>query len=395
MSASHRIQGADIEPADDFELRSPGLRLAQHGTVEVAKMPLDLDPGLAALGNPQLIRAIIAEMEGGAIPFQRFMELALYHPEHGYYRKRGRIGRQGDFLTSPTVHPIFGWAVGAWCRWVWEQLGRPVPFTIFEAGAGEGHLARALLDWAEGRDEEFARSIRYVAIEPHARGDDPRVEWIDEPLEAAEIGVVLANEFFDALPVQVFQVTERGPAEVMVAWNGERFVEVLGRLATVDGAPAEGRFEVSPMAYNTMRAMARFVRTGAVLTFDYGYPREELWAPWRTQGTLLCFYRHTSHTDPYVHVGEQDITAHVNFDELLAALEEEEMTTYGPVNQHDFLFRVGVGELIDAVRHDLQEYFVRRRAVEQLTDPAGLGRVRVIAGLRGLPGPPPGFEGEP
>ena len=358
-------------------------------------MPLDLDPGLAALGNPQLIRAIIAEMDGGAIPFRRFMELALYHPEHGYYRKPGRIGRQGDFLTSPVVHPIFGWTVAAWCRWVWEQAGQPSPFTIFEAGAGEGHLARAVLDWAEGRDQSFARAIRYVAIEPHARGTDPRVEWVDEPSEPADVGVVVANEFFDALPVQVYQATERGPAEVMVAWDGQRFIEVLGRIATIDGAPSEGRFEVSPMAYNTMRAMARFVRTGAVLTFDYGYPREELWAPWRTQGTLLCFYRHTSHTDPYVHVGEQDITAHVNFDELLVALEEEGMTSYGPVSQHDFLFRVGVGELVDAVRHDLQEYFVRRRAVEQLTDPAGLGRVRVIAGVRGVPGPPPGFEGEP
>lgn len=358
-------------------------------------MPLDLDPGLAALGNPKLVRAIISEMAGGAIPFQRFMELALYHPEHGYYRKPGRIGRQGDFLTSPSIHPLFGWAVGAWCRWVWEQLGRPAPFAIFEPGAGEGHLARAVLDWAEGRDPEFAAAIRYLAIERGARGNDPRVTWLDEPEEPAEAGAVIANEFFDALPVQLFEVTERGPAEVMVAWNGERFVEVRGRIATIDGAPPAGRFEVSPLAYGTMRAMARFVRRGAVLVFDYGYPRDELWAPWRTQGTLLCFYRHTAHTDPYVHVGEQDLTAHVNLDELLAALEAEEMETWGPRTQREFLYALGAQQLVEAVRHDLQEYFVRRRALEQLTDSAGLGRIRVIAGLRGIAGPPPGFEEEP
>ncbi|MCS7294247.1 MAG: SAM-dependent methyltransferase [Chloroflexota bacterium] len=358
-------------------------------------MPLDLDPGLAALGNPQLVRAIIAEMAGGAISFQRFMELALYHPEHGYYQKPGRIGRQGDFLTSPVIHPLFGWAVAAWCHWVWEQAGRPIPFVIFEPGAGEGHLARAVLDWAEGRHPAFAEAIRYVAIERGARGSDPRVTWITEPTEPAEAGVVVANEFFDALPVQLFEVTERGPAEVMVAWDGERFVELLGRIATIDGAPPAGRFEVSPQAFGTMRAMARFVRRGAVLVFDYGYPREELWAPWRTQGTLLCFYRHTAHADPYIHVGEQDLTAHVDLDALLAGLEAEEMEPWGPRTQREFLYALGAHDLVEAVRHDLQEYFVRRRALEQLTDSAGLGRIRVIAGLRGISGPPPGFEEEP
>ena len=106
-------------------------------------MPLDLDPGLAALGNARLVRAIIEELDGGAIPFQRFMELALYHPEFGYYRKPGRIGTQGDFLTSPTIHPMFGWAVAGWCRHAWQALGEPSPFMIFEPGAGEGAQNRA------------------------------------------------------------------------------------------------------------------------------------------------------------------------------------------------------------------------------------------------------------
>ena len=92
-------------------------------------MTIDLDPGSAALGNPRLVCAIVEEMDGGAIAFERFMELALYHPEFGYYRAPGRIGPQGDFLTSPAVHPMFGWAVAGWCRWVWAELGRPAEFT--------------------------------------------------------------------------------------------------------------------------------------------------------------------------------------------------------------------------------------------------------------------------
>ncbi len=358
-------------------------------------MALDLDPGTAALGNPRLIQAIIDEMAGGAIPFERFMELALYHPEHGYYRKPGRIGRQGDFLTSPIIHPLFGWAVAAWCRDAWARLGEPDEFTVFEPAAGEGALAAAILDWAEGRPDGFRDALRYVALEPNNPGSDPRVEWATPPVAPAQNGVVVTNELFDAFPVRLFDAGPRGPVEVFVRWDGERFVEQPGGVASIDGAPAEGRFEVNQRAYPAMRSLCSLVERGAVLVFDYGYPEEELWAPWRTTGTLLCFYRHTAHEDPYLHVGEQDITTHVNFSELSAAAEDEGMTVSGPVSQSEFLYALGIGSLVDSARGDMQEYFTRRRALEQLTDGAGLGRIRVLAATRGLEGVPPGFEAVP
>ncbi len=358
-------------------------------------MTLDLDPGTAGLGNPRLIQAIIDEMAGGAISFERFMELALYHPEHGYYRKPGRIGRQGDFLTSPSIHPMFGWAVAAWCRETWERLGRPDPFTIFEPAAGEGALAKAILDWAEGRDDGFRQAIHYVALEPNSPGTDPRIEWATPPVKPAQAGAVVTNEFFDALPVRLFDATARGPVEVFVRWNGERFVEQPGGVALIDDAPSEGRFEVNQRAYPLMRSLCALIERGSVLVFDYGYPQEELWAPWRTTGTLLCFYRHTAHEDPYIHVGEQDITTHVNFTELAAAAEDEGMAVFGPVAQSEFLYALGLGGLVDAVRGDMQEYFTRRRVLEQLTDGAGLGRIRVLAATRGIEGSMPGFEAVP
>ena len=356
-------------------------------------MALDLDPGLAGAGNPALVKAIIGEMDGGAISFERFMELALYHPEHGYYRKPGRIGTGGDFLTSPAIDPMFGWAVGAWCEWTWEALGRPHPFTIIEPGAGEGALATALLDWAEGRGGEFAEALRYIAIEPNAPGSDRRVEWREDAPAPAAAGVVLSNELFDALPVRLFEVQERGPVEVYVRWDGEAFVEARGPVATIDGAPAAGRFEVSGRAHATMAAMCDLVERGAVLTFDYGYPVEELWADWRRQGTLLCFYRHTAHENPYLHVGEQDLTAHVNLSELELAMELAGMTAFGPATQAAFLTEAGLGALVEDARDDMPEYFARRRALQQLTDSAGLGRIRVLAGTRGVEGVPPGFGG--
>ena len=355
-------------------------------------MTLNLSPGKAAAGNARLVRAIVDEMDGGAISFQRFMQLALYHPEHGYYRKSGRIGKQGDFLTSPTIHPMFGWVVAAWCREVWEAMGRPRPFHIFEPGAGEGALAGSILDWAEGREDGFGEAIRYIAVESNSPGNDSRIDWRTSNLQPVANGVVVTNELFDAFAVRLFDAGGRGAVEVFVRWDGEQFVETAGSVTTVDGAPAEGRFEVNSGAYPAMVGLCSLVERGAILVFDYGYPQPELWAPWRTTGTLLCFYRHTAHENPYIHVGEQDITTHVNLSELLSAAEDAGMQTFGPVSQASFLYALGAQSLVDSARSEMAEYFARRRALEQLTDSAGLGRIRVLAATRGLTHIPPGFE---
>ncbi|MEP6871132.1 MAG: SAM-dependent methyltransferase [Anaerolineaceae bacterium] len=356
-------------------------------------MTLDLSPGKAALGNARLVRAIAEEMDGGAISFQRFMELALYHPEWGYYRTPGRVGRQGDFLTSPTIHPMFGWIVAAWCKVIWDSLGRPNPFHIIEPGAGSGALGAAILDWAEGRDDGFREVIRYVALEPNSPGTDPRIDWRLPPIPTVDAGVVVTNELFDAFPVRLFHgAGARGAVEVYVRWDGDQFVETAGSVTRIDDAPAEGRFEVNPGAFPTMESLCSLIERGAVLVFDYGYPQAELWAPWRKAGTLLCFYRHTAHENPYIHVGEQDITTHVNFSELRAAANGARMQTFGPISQAAFLHGLGAQSLVDSSRGEMAEYFARRRALEQLTDGAGLGRVRVLAATRGIKGTPPGFE---
>jgi SAM-dependent MidA family methyltransferase len=218
---------------------------------------------------------------------------------------------------------------------------------------------------------------------------------VSTPLPAVEHGVIVANELFDAFPVRLFEASGRGPVEVYVRWDGEQFVEARGPVVAVDDAPGSGRFEVNTHAYPAMQSLCGLVRRGAVLVFDYGYPQEELWAEWRTAGTLLCFYRHTAHEDPYVHVGEQDITAHVNFSDLEAAAIDEGFAVHGPVSQADFLLALGLGQVVDSARSDMGEYFTRRRALESLTDTAGLGRIRALAATRGIEGPLPGFEESP
>ncbi len=363
----------------------------------------DFEP---ATENALLREAILRRIdETGGITFREFMELALYHPVHGYYVTREPMGRRGDYLTSPEVHPLFGALVGRQLRELWEVMGRPARFDVIEYGPGTGLLARDILRWASTQDAAFTAAIRYVLIETSdtlrerqrrtlaALGlPEGAASWADALPEGIE-GCVLNNEFLDALPVHRVTVREGRLLEVYVVRDGGGFAEALRPPSTPEIEayfdrlglrPGEGcGAEVNLAAVRWMRDVARALRRGFVLTFDYGYPAEELYAPWRTQGTLLCFYRHNPSTDPYARIGRQDITASVDFTTLMRTGEEEGLTTLGFTTQARFLAALGIGEAIERVQREdpsaLEEYYARRRAVTELLDPAGLGRIRVLA----------------
>ena len=186
-------------------------------------------------------------------------------------------------------------------------------------------------------------------------------------------------------------------SEVFVGWTGVRFGEELGPPSTreieayfrrLGLTPGEGcRAEVNPAAAEWMRTAGRALRRGFVLTLDYGYEADELYAPWRTEGTLLCFYRHNPSTDPYARLGRQDITCHVDFTSLRQAGEEAGLLTLALLSQSEFLINLGISEALSPPREgevNLEEYYARRRAVSELVDPAGLGRIRVLIQSKGV-----------
>ena len=249
-----------------------------------------------------LIREEIAS--GGPLPFRRFMELALYHPQYGYYRRaRDPFGKSGDFYTAAQLQPVFGILIAAAVRALWEEFGRPADFAVVDLGAGRAEMAAAFSEW------------RYVPVDM-SRGALPE----------RFTGVVFANEFFDALPVDAAVWRGGGFRQMLVGLEDGRFRWVEGGAVAPEAAEYIARYlapceegclvEIDLEALAWIERIARSIERGCLLTIDYGYTRRE--RARFPQGTLMSYRRHSALEDVLAEPGERDITAHVCF----TALEE-------------------------------------------------------------------------
>lgn len=364
-----------------------------------------------ATENAALRQEIVGRIQSeGPLPFRDFMEAALYHPQHGYYRsRREKIGRAGDYLTSPEVSSVFGVLVARQLHEMWEAMGKPPRFDVVEAGAGTGALARDVLRWAQAHAPDFRGALAYAIVETsEALAERQRESLADEAsdmrwsseLPRGVAGCILSNELLDSFPVNRVTVRDGDLLEVFVGWDGIRFVEELRPPSTpaiedyfrsLGLLPGEGcRAEVNLAAPAWMLSAGRALRTGFVLSFDYGYEASELFAPWRTEGTLLCFYRHNPSPDPYARLGRQDITSHADFTTLRRTGEEAGLRTLGLVSQSEFLANLGIAEAMGPPSEgdgNLEEYYARRRAVSELVEPEALGRIRVLVQVKGIAEP--------
>lgn len=369
-------------------------------------------PDLGSVGQDEPLAERIREeiRRDGPVTFARFMDLALYDPDGGYYRSReARPGRTGDFLTAPETHPIFGGTLSRFVEGTWERLGRPPRFVIREHGAGEGAMAVAILSALRDAGTDLIRAIRYQPVEV-----DPRRvaalhyhvsgvgigDVVEAPDDVPLTGIVLANEVLDALPVH--RVVQRGNEllEVRVGLDGTRFIDVetapstpalFVRLAAEGVSLADGqRAEVCLALDAWVAEAAAGLANGVLLLIDYGYPATELYDPVRRRdGTLRAYVRHTVHDDPYVHVGRQDLTAHVDVDAVIRAAEAAGLTHLGTTTQAEFLVGLGMDERLRAIQTDpattMETYLAVRSAVMRLLDPAATGRFRVMAFGRAWP----------
>jgi SAM-dependent MidA family methyltransferase len=279
------------------------------------------------------------EAQGGMIPFRRFMELALYHREHGYYASgRARVGKSGDFYTSVSVGRIYGRLLASVCREVWEGLGSPEEFTIVEQGANDGTMAADILGTIGEKGGGFADALRYRIVEPfpvnRSRQQEKlsgfsRVSWHEADEELPEFtGIHLSNELLDAFPVDSIRWNGSVWEEECVSLEGESLAwkrrpvtepELAEAVKPLPVPTREGwRFEINRGISPWLSGIASRMKRGMILTVDYGQIGEDRFAPHRADGTLLAYRNHERFDNPLEEPGLRDITAQVDFTHLAA-----------------------------------------------------------------------------
>jgi SAM-dependent MidA family methyltransferase len=354
-----------------------------------------------------VIRAAI-EAAGGALPFARFMELALYTPGLGYYSGgRQKFGAGGDFVTAPELGPVFARCLARQCAEILATTGGD----ILEAGAGSGVLAAELLLELERRGQLPARYLilelsgelrarQAATLEERAPRLAARVAWIDALPVAGFRGVILGNELLDAMPVERFRIDGGEIVQLAVGWDGERFVwrsiptcAALRERVAALGLPDGYESEIGLAADGWVRSVADSLDAGVLLLIDYGFPRAEFYHPQRATGTLMCHYRHRSHTDPLILAGLQDLTAHVDFSAIAAAGRDAGLTLLGYTSQSLFLLGCGIDEVVaDMGTLDTRAQLLLAAELKKLTLPHEMGELfKVIALGRGVSGPLRGF----
>ena len=346
--------------------------------------------------NP--LRQIIEQeiRERGPIPFSRYMELCLYHPELGYYsRSAEKFGKAGDFYTSSDVHAVFGRLLARQFDEIWRALGSPEQIELVEFGPGRGLFAQDVLDWSEKKFPDFFRGLRYVLVEGspalrqrlnetlgrHIESGKAKIAALDLLDEvSASNTIVFANEFFDALAVEILSAK----GSLRIDTRDGRFVETWAKpsppelefldLYSIHPEPHE-RIEAPLAAQHSMDQIAASIHRGFLIAIDYGYTREEQLAG-RHRGTLKALRQHSVSANPYEAPGEQDITADVNFTALAAAAEKHGMRTHKLITQSQFLMGIGeANQFADAFEECRlpQERAKVALQLKHLVTPAGMG----------------------
>ncbi|CDG85611.1 class I SAM-dependent methyltransferase [Janthinobacterium agaricidamnosum] len=352
----------------------------------------DPDALAASLALQHLIAAEIAR-QSGAISFARYMELALYAPDLGYYSGgAAKLGKDGDFTTAPEITPLFGATLAHAAAAIMAQSAP----RILEFGAGTGKLACDILT-------ELARSG--VAIEQYAivelsgelrarqelaLADFPQVVWLDGFPDAFD-GAVIGNEVLDAMPVNLISKTPDGWCELFVGIKEQAFAfieqpageavlaQIAAQVPQADDLPVGYVTEIHGVACGFMASLARMLnagKAGAAILLDYGFPAHEYYVGQRAAGTLMCHYRHHAHADPFYLPGLQDITAHVDFTAMALTAQDAGLDVLAYMNQAAFLLGAGIGDLL--LRTDPSEamaYLPQSNALQKLVSPAEMGEL--------------------
>jgi SAM-dependent MidA family methyltransferase len=364
-------------------------------------------PNATALAYSQTLTQFIRqeiEAAGGYISFARYMELALYTPGLGYYSAGSyKFGKQGDFVTAPEISPLFAQCVAKQCQQILTALGSG---DILELGAGSGKLAGDLLCTLEQlgclpqhyfileiSGELRARQQQWLTSTcPHLLS---RVTWLDRLPEIPIKGVIFANEVMDAMPVHCFQTDDNGIQERCVTIQHDLFdwqimppttpallqqIQAIQAIQEECPLPPGYRSEINLLLSSWIQTLALTLEQGIILLSDYGYGRREYYHPDRSTGTLMCYYQHHYHSDPFKLIGLQDITAHVDFTAVAENALAANLQVAGYTTQAAFLLASGILELAQQNTLSPADEYEQNQAIKLLTLPSQLGEaIKVIS----------------
>ncbi|MBA2652310.1 MAG: SAM-dependent methyltransferase [Tatlockia sp.] len=343
---------------------------------------------------------IRAKLQQGEIPFVEFMQQVLYDLEFGYYSAGlEKFGSKGDFITAPELTPLFGQTLANQCQQVLQNLEQP---KLFEFGAGSGRLCVDLLTALETLSSlpvnyfilELSSNLRqrqqtlFEQEIPHLLD---RIQWLDRwPTEPFN-GVVIANEVLDAMPVHRFLQTEQGLEESFVSLDAKGNLVEIFKPATnprlinqvkqcLDSDLSPYLSEVNLFIDDWIKQCFTMLSAGVMFIIDYGFPRHEYYHPDRNTGTLMCHYRHRAHTDPFINLGEQDITAHVDFTHVAEAAHAAGFHVAGFCNQASFLLSNGLLSLLEKPEEERLR-LEKLQAVKQLIQPTEMGELFKVLAL--------------
>ncbi len=355
--------------------------------------------------------------------FARFMELALYDEEYGYYMTGGGLSRSttpiggegSDFFTAPSLSPILAKCLVRQLEEIDERLGHPPVFHLVEMGPGDGTLLRDLLQECQEQQGSLFSRLACILVERspafRRRQRDALAAWQEQGVGMQWVddlqsipggsltGTFLSNELVDAFPVHRVRMEEDGLRESYVINCDNALQEQWGELSTPElvsflsgldvKLPVGFITEINLEAVQWIKQVAMVLDRGVVITIDYGHTAQDYYAPERKNGTLMGYYRHTVTTDPFTRVGEQDLTAHVNFSSLARTGEQVGLTTTGFTNLQHFLMGLGIEELVEGREQESDAV----RTAAQLLRPHGMGTTFkvlmqhkgiVVPALRGL-----------
>jgi SAM-dependent MidA family methyltransferase len=352
----------------------------------------------------------IANSPRSCITFAEYQDLVLYHPQYGYYNSGVvGIGATGDFFTASSLGADFGELLAIQFVEMWHELSCPVRFTLLEMGAGNGNLAQDILRYLMTNYREILPSLEYIIVEQSpalikqqqqilSQFNHINVTWKDwsDIQDNSLVGCCFSNELIDAFPVHQIMISDRQIQEVYLTLKSGRFEEVSEEISTAklqdyfdlveidivnDNYQSGYRTEVNLCALDWLDTVNCKLQQGYLLTIDYGYPASKYYHPQRSQGTLKCYYQHRHHNNPYVNLGKQDLTTHVDFTALENYGKRQGLETIGLTKLAIFLMALGLGDRLKQLsngKYNALQILQKRDALHQLINPLGLGGFYVL-----------------